>query len=136
MDNRTAARGDVAEQRRTLVDEHYPAAEVIQVVPDNLNTHTPAALDAVFPPAEARRIVRKLAFEHTPKHGSWLNQAEIEWSVLSTQCRDRRIPDLETLGREVAAWQAERNAAQATVDWHFTSADARVKLRRLYPVKP
>lgn len=126
---------DFAEQMRTLVDEHYPEAEVIRVVLDNLNTHTPAALYAVFPPAEARRIVRKLQFEHTPKHGSWLNQAEIEWSVLSTQCLDRRIADTVTLQREVAAWQAERNTAKATVNWRFTSTDARARLTRLYPVE-
>ena len=124
---------DFAEQMRALVDEHYPEAEVIRVVLDNLNTHTPAALYEVFAPAEARRLVRKLQFEHTPKHGSWLNQAEIEWSVLSGQCLNRRIPDSATLEREVAAWQAERNVAAATVNWRFTAADARTKLTRLYP---
>lgn len=127
---------DFAEQMRALVDDHYPDAEVIRVVLDNLNTHTPAALYAVFAPAEARRIVSKLQFEHTPKHGSWLNQAEIEWSLVSAQCLNRRIADRAMLEREVAAWQAERNAAKATVDWRFTSPDARTKLKRLYPVKP
>lgn len=124
---------EFAEQMRALVDEHYPDAEVIRVVLDNLNTHTPAALDEVFAPAEARRLVRKLQFEHTPKHGSWLNQAEIEWSVLSGQCLDRRIPDTATLRREVVAWQTARNDIAATVNWRFTAGDARAKLPRLYP---
>jgi len=126
---------DFAAQMQALVDEHYPEAAVIRVVLDNLNTHTPAALYAAFPPAEARRILRRLEFHHTPKHGSWLNQAEVEWAVLSGQCLDRRIPDVATLEREIGAWEAERNARQATVAWRFTVGDARTKLRRLYPAE-
>ena len=103
------------------------------LVCDNLNTHTPAALDAAFEPAEARRLAERFEWHHTPKHGSWLNVAEMELSVLARQCLDRRIPDLATLQREVACWQEERNAAVVTVDWQFTTADARVKLKKLYP---
>lgn len=128
---RTAA--DFAEAMRRLVDVLYPEAAVIRVVLDNLNTHTGAALYEAFAPAEARRILRRLAFHYTPKHGSWLNMAEIEWSVLTQQCLDRRIADTETLAREIAAWEAARNAAKATVDWRFTTAKARTKLARLYP---
>ena len=131
-DRRTAA--DWAECMRELVDVHFPDAERITVVQDNLTTHTPAALYATFEPAEAKRIWDKLEFHSTPKHGSWLNMAEIELSVLSRQCLDRRIPDQESLSREVAAWEAERNAMQATVQWRFTTADARIKLKHLYPV--
>jgi hypothetical protein len=131
-DHRTA--GDWAECMRELVDVHFPDAERITVVQDNLNTHTPAALYATFPPEEAKRIWDKLEFHYTPKHGSWLNMAEIELSVVSRQCLDRRIPDQPTLITEVAAWEAERNAMQATVDWRFTTADARIKLKHLYPV--
>ncbi len=124
---------DFAEQMRRLVDVHFPEAEVIRVVLDNLNTHTLAVLYEAFPAAEARRIARKLELHPTPKHGSWLNMAEVELGVLSGQCLDRRIPDMETLRREVAAWQAARNAARATIAWRFTAQDARVKLHRLYP---
>jgi len=131
-DRRTAV--DWAQCMRDLVDVHFPEAERIMVVQDNLNTHTPAALYAAFPPEEAKRIWDKLEFHHTPKHGSWLNMAEIELSVLSRQCLDRRIPDQETLTTEVAAWEADRNAMQATVDWRFTTEDARIKLKHLYPV--
>ena len=131
-DRRTAV--DWAQCMRDLVDVHFPEAERITVVQDNLNTHTPAALYAAFPPEEAKRIWDKLEFHHTPKHGSWLNMAEIELSVLSRQCLDRRIPDQETLTTEVAAWEADRNAMQATVDWRFTTEDARIKLKHLYPV--
>ena len=123
---------DYAHCMRDLVDIHFPDAQVIRLVQDNLNTHTPAALYETFEPAEARRILRKLEFHHTPVHGSWLNMVEIEFSVLVRQCLDRRIPNSETLQREVAAWEAERNARKATVDWKFTSNDARVKLTRLY----
>ncbi len=130
-DQRTAA--DWAQCMRELVDVQFPMAERITVVLDNLNTHTPAALYATFPPEEAKRIWDKLEFHYTPKHGSWLNMAEIELSVLSRQCLDRRIPDQPTLIREVAAWEAERNARHATVQWRFTTADARIKLKRLYP---
>ncbi len=125
---------DVAHEMQRLVDEHYPDAEVIRLVADHLNTHTPAALYATFPPEEARRLARKLEFHSTPKHGNWLNQAEIELSVLSGQCLDRRLGDRRTLEREVAAWQAARNRQQARVVWRFTSADARAKLPHLYPV--
>jgi hypothetical protein len=125
---------DWAECMRELVDVHFPEAERITVVLDNLNTHTPAALYAAFEPAEAKRIWDKLEFHYTPKHGSWLNMAEIELSVLSRQCLDRRIADQPTLISEVAAWEAERNAMHATVDWQFTTADARIKLKHLYPV--
>jgi hypothetical protein len=105
----------------------------IVLVMDNLNTHTPAALYEVFPPAEARRLADKLELHYTPKHGSWLNIAEIELSVLSRQCLDRRVPDFATLAAEVAAWEDQRNAAGGAVDWRFTTEDARIKLKRLYP---
>jgi hypothetical protein len=127
---------DFAAQMRALVDEHYPEAALVRVVLDNLNTHTPASLYEAFPPAEARRILRRLEFHHTPKHASWLNQAEVEFSVLSGQCLDRRLPDTATLTQEVAAWERDRNAAKATVDWRFTVGGARDKLQRLYPAEP
>ena len=130
-DRRT--RLDFAAQMKRLVDEEYPQAEVIRVVLDQLNTHTGASLYEAYEPVEARRILRKLEFHHTPKHGSWLNQAEIELSVLMGQCLDRRIGDAETLEREIAAWEGRRNAAKATVEWRFTSRDARHKLSRVYP---
>jgi DDE superfamily endonuclease len=119
---------------RDLVDVHFPQATVISVVLDNLNTHTPAAVYATFPPAEACRILRKLDFHYTPKHGSWLNMAEIECAVVSTQCLGRRLGDPETVRRAVAAWETQRNAAKATVDWRFTTAKARRKLRHIYPL--
>jgi len=124
---------DFAQCMKDLVDIHFPDAEVIRVVLDNLNTHTPAALYQAFEPTEARRIVRKLEFHYTPKHGSWLNMAEIELSVLSRQCLDRRLPDTDTLSREIVAWEAQRNADQVTIHWRFTAQDARIKLQRLYP---
>jgi hypothetical protein len=124
---------DFAHQRQGLVDERYPAAEGIRVVWDNLNTHKPAALYEPFAPAEAHRIRQKLEFHYTPKHGSWLNMAEIDLSVFARQCRPRRIPTEATLTRELAALEAARNAARATIEWRFTIADARVKLHRLYP---
>ncbi len=130
-EHRTKA--DWARQIQELVDVRYPEAERIVLVMDNLNTHTPASLYEVFPPAEAKRLADKLEIHHTPKHGSWLNIAEIELSVLSRQCLDRRVPDFATLAVEVAAWEAQRNAVGGTVDWRFTTADARVKLKRLYP---
>jgi transposase len=130
-ERRTAV--DWAECMRELVDVHFPDAERIVVVLDNLNTHLPASLYGAFAPAEAKRIWDKLEFHYTPKHGSWLNMAEIEFSVLSRQCLERRIADRETLAAEVAAWEEERNASGATVDWHFTTADARIKLKHLYP---
>ena len=127
---------DFAEAMRRLVDEHYREAKLIRVVLDNLNTHTGAALYETFEPAEARRILRRLEFRYTPKHASWLNQVEIELSVLSRQCLSgRRIPDKETLGRELAAWERERNEVGATVKWRFTTAEAREKLVRLYPAQ-
>ena len=131
-DQRTAI--DWAQCMRELVAVHFPDAARITLVLDNLNTHTPAALYTAFPPAEAKRIRDRLEFHYTPKHGSWLNMAEIELSVLSQQCLDRRIPDQPTLIREVAAWEAARNARQATVQWRFTTAEARIKLKHLYPV--
>ncbi len=118
---------------KELVDVHYPAAEKIVLVMDNLNTHTPASLYEAFPPAEARRIAERLEIHYTPKHGSWLNIAEIELSILGRQCLDRRIPDDETLMREVAAWEDGRNDADAVINWRFTTADARIKLKHLYP---
>jgi hypothetical protein len=126
-------RRDWAQQIQQLVDVRYPDAERIVLILDNLNVHTPGALYDVFPPAEAKRLADKLEIHYTPKHGSWLNIAEIEFSVLSRQCLDRRVPDVPTLVREVAAWQQRRNAATCTVDWRFTTADARIKLKRLYP---
>jgi hypothetical protein len=124
---------DWAACMRDLVDVHFPAAKRIRVVEDNLNTHTPAALYEALPPAEAKRILDRLEFHYTPKHGSWLNMAEIELSVLNGQCLDRRIADKATLEQEVAAWEKTRNQRRATVNWRFTSADARIKLKRLYP---
>ena len=124
---------DWAHVVRKLVDVHYPEAERIVLVLDNLNTHTPGSLYEAFPPAEAKRLADRLEIHHTPKHGSWLNIAEIELSTMSGQCLDGRIPDRETLEREVAAWEAERNALGGTVNWQFTTEDARVKLKRLYP---
>ena len=124
---------DFAHCMRQLVDEHFPHAEVIRVVLDNLNTHKPSALYECFAPEEARRILRKLEFHYTPKHGSWLNIAEVEISVLSRQCLGRRIPDIETMTREVRAWQFQRNCDKAVVEWLFTAPDARHKLPNLYP---
>ena len=124
---------DWAHVVKDVVDVHYADAEKVVLVLDNLNTHTPASLYETFPPADARRIAEKLEIHHTPKHGSWFNIAEIELSTLAGQCLNRRIPDRETLAREVAAWEAERNALGGAVNWCFTTADARVKLKRLYP---
>jgi hypothetical protein len=118
---------------KALVDIHFPKAVLIRVVLDNLNTHTPAALYEAFPPAEARRILRKLDWRYTPKHGSWLNMAEIEFAVLANQCLDRRLPSQDLVRQEVGTWEASRNAAKATIQWQFTIAKARTKLRRLYP---
>jgi hypothetical protein len=124
---------DFAEAIRWLVDDLYPEAECIRLIMDNLNTHTLGALYEAFPAVEARRLAEKLEIHYTPKHGSWLNVAEIELSVLSRQCLDRRLPDLPTLAREVAAWQQRRNAAAGRIHWQFTTADARIKLQQLYP---
>ena len=116
-----------------LVEERYPRAEKIRVILDNLNTHGPGSLYEAFAPAEARRLVEKLEFHYTPKHGSWLNMAEIELSILQRQCLARRIADEAMLKQEVAAWETRRNQEQATIDWRFSITDARKKLRRLYP---
>jgi hypothetical protein len=118
---------------KALVDVHYPTAEKIVLVMDNLNIHSPASLYEAFPPAEARRLAARLEIHHTPRHGSWLNMAEIELGILQRQCLDRRMADQATLAREVAAWVAARNAAVRRIDWRFTTADARIKLKRLYP---
>jgi hypothetical protein len=126
-------REDWAQAIKTLVDEHYPDAEKIILVLDNLNTHTPASLYHAFPAAEAKRLSDKLEIHYTPTHGSWLNMAEIELSILSRQCLDRRIPDQVTLTAEVAAWEQERNQTATGVDWRFTTEDARIKLKHLYP---
>lgn len=126
-------REDWAAMMKYLSDEVYPDAEKIVVVMDNLNTHTPASFYHTFPAAEARRLVERFEFHYTPKHGSWLNMAEIEFSVLARQCLNRRIPDLETLDQEVQAWVNQRNTAGARIDWRFSTDDARIKLKHLYP---
>ena len=118
---------------RELVDVHYPTAEKLVLVMDNLNTHTPSSLYQTFAPAEARRILQKLEIHYTPVHGSWLNMAEIELSALARQCLSRRMGTQEELEREVRAWQHSRNEESITVNWRFTTADARIKLKRLYP---
>jgi len=130
-DRRT--RIDWAHCVKDLVDVHYPDAEQIVLVQDNLNTHTPASLYETFEPAEAKRLADRLELHYTPKHGSWLNMAEIELAVLAEQCLDRRLADRATLEREVAAWQAARNADGRGVDWRFTTEDARIKLKHLCP---
>jgi hypothetical protein len=124
---------DWAEATRELVDVHYPEAESIVLVMDNLNTHGIGSLYEAFPPAEAARIARKLEIHYTPKHGSWLNMAESELSILARQCLAQRIPDREQLRREVSAWQDERNQAETLMNWRFTTEDARICLARLYP---
>jgi hypothetical protein len=131
-DRRT--RTGFAHVMRDLVDIHFPLAERITLVLDNLTTHDPASLYQTFEPAEAKRIWDKLEVHHTPKHGSWLNIAEIEFSVLSRQCLDRRISGRATLETEVTAWATNRNAEQTAVNWRFTTGDARIKLKHLYPV--
>jgi hypothetical protein len=130
-DRRTAI--DWAHQMRELVDVHYPQAQKITVVLDNLNTHAPASLYRAFEPAEARRIIGKLELTYTPKHGSWLNVAEIELSVLSRQCLARRMPDRPVITSEVQAWEHRRNHDARPIDWQFTTDDARIKLKHLYP---
>ncbi len=130
-ERRTAA--DWAYQVRDLVDKRYLGAKRITLVMDNLNTHTGASLYKTFEPQEARRMLDKLEIHYTPKHGSWLNMAEIEFSILSQQCLDRRIPDRETLEKEVAAWTKKRNNYPKPMEWRFTTEDARIKLKRLYP---
>jgi hypothetical protein len=124
---------DFAHVIRELVDEHYPTAEKIVLVMDNLNTHKVSSLYEAFTPDEARRLIERLEVHHTPKHGSWLNMAETELSVLGGQCLDRRIGEKDELRSEVAAWEQRRNTSKCRVDWQFTTADARVKLKRLYP---
>jgi uncharacterized small protein (DUF1192 family) len=124
---------DYAQILKDLSDTHFSNAEKIVLVQDNLNTHKPASLYEAFPPEEARRLVERFEWHYTPKHGSWLDMAESELSVLSRQCLDRRMADKQTLTKEVAAWEASRNKKHAKADWHFTAADARVKLKRLYP---
>jgi transposase len=126
-------KGDWAHQIEELLDVRYPEAEKIVLVMDNLNTHTPASLYETFEPEEAKRLAEKLQIHYTPKHGSWLNMAEIELSVLSRQCLERRVPDFEALEREANAWQDRRDGAGITVDWRFSTDDARIKLKRLYP---
>jgi hypothetical protein len=126
-------RVDWAEVMRKVSDELYPEAEKIVVVMDNLNTHTPAAFYQMFEPGEARRLVERFELHYTPKHGSWLNMAEIELSALVRQCLDRRIPDKEKMIKEVKAWPDQRNSEVVKVHWQFTTADARVKLKSLYP---
>jgi hypothetical protein len=118
---------------KELAETHYPTAEKIVLVLDNLNIHSPASLYAAFPPAEAKRLADRLEIHHTPKHGSWLNMAEIELAILQRQCLDRRLGDRAALAREVAAWVAARNAATKAIAWRFTADDARIKLKRLYP---
>jgi transposase len=129
----TRTRVDWAKAMKELSDEIHPEAEKIIVILDNLNIHTPAAFYLVFEPEEARRLVNRFEFHFTPKHGSWLNMAEIEFSVLSRQCLNRRIPDDNSLCQEVRAWESDRNSKVVKVDWRFTTADARIKLKRLYP---
>ena len=124
---------DYAQVLKELSDTHFPGAAKIVLVQDNLNTHKPASLYEAFPAAEARRLVERFEWHYTPKHGSWLDMAESELSVLSSQCLDRRIPDQQVLQDEVAAWEDDRNKHHAKADWQFTTADARVKLKRLYP---
>jgi hypothetical protein len=125
---------DFAHAVRDVVDRHYPEAERIVLVMDNLNTHKLASLYEAFPPEEALRLIHKLEIHYTPKHGSWLNMAEIELGILNRQCLNRRIPDAVLFNQEVESWAAQRNAAQRRIDWRFTTADARIKLKRLYPV--
>ena len=127
-------RRDFAQCVKDLIDTHDPDAERLVLVLDQRNTHSPASLYAAFPPAEARRLADKLESHDTPKHGSWLNMAEIAFSVLQRQCLDRRLGDRATMEEEVAAWVATRNGSAAGIDWRFTTDDARIKLKRLYPV--
>jgi len=126
---------DWAHVVKDLVDIRYPDAERIVLVLDNLNTHSPASLYEAFAPAEAKRIADKLEIHYTPKHGSWLDMAEIELSVLSRQCLGQRLPSQEAMAAAVAAWEQERNRAGAPINWRFTTADARIKLTRLYPLQ-
>ena len=126
-------RKDYAECLRKISDEIYPDAEVIVMVQDNLNTHSPASLYEAFEPAEAKRLADRFEFHYTPKHGSWLDMAEIELGILGRQCLSRRIDNMDSLRREVKAWQIERDSAGTKINWQFTAADARIKLKKLYP---
>lgn len=130
-DSRTAV--DWAHQVKSLVDGRYKSASKILLVEDNLITHTPASLYKAFEPEEARRIIGKLELHYTPKHGSWLDMAEIELSILSRQCLSQRLPDQDAIRRESSAWEEERNNSQSVMDWRFTTKDARIKLKKLYP---
>ncbi len=127
------AAADYAAILRDLSDRHFPGASKIVLVQDNLSTHTVASLYAAFAPPEARRLAERFEWHYTPKHGSWLNMAETELGVLSSQCLDRRIADQDSLSREVDAWQKHRNKHNAKANWHFTNPDARTKLHHLYP---
>ena len=126
-------RKDWAAFIKGMLDERYPQATQVRLVMDNLNTHSAASLYEAFEPEEARRLSRRLAIHFTPKHGSWLNVAEIELSALNSQCLNRRIPDIDLMRKEVAAWELDRNNRAAAIDWRFTTEDARIKLKRLYP---
>jgi hypothetical protein len=129
----TRKRTDFAVFVKDLLDIHYPSVEKVRLVMDNLNTHGIASFYEAFAPEEAMRLAKRLEIHYTPKHGSWLNMAEIELSVLKGQCLDKRIPNIGTMRREVAAWEVDRNNSPADIDWRFTTADARIKLKRLYP---
>ena len=126
-------RKDWAQQIKQMLDERYPDAVQVRLVMDNLNTHSVASLYETFKPDEARRLAERLDIHFTPKHGSWLNMAEIELSVLKGQCIDRRIPEMASMQTEVATWETNRNNAIKPIDWQFTTSDARIKLKRLYP---
>lgn len=126
-------RVDWAQVIRDLLEVHYPSAKVVRLVMDNLNVHSVASLYEAFPPEEARRLTKRLEIHHTPKHGSWLNVAEIELRALSIQCTSRRIADIKMLRREVKAWTKDRNRRSVVVDWQFTNTDARTRLKHLYP---
>jgi hypothetical protein len=126
-------RKDWAAFIKAMLDERYPQATKVRLVLDNLNTHSTASLYEAFAPEEARRLARRLEIHYTPKHGSWLNVAEIELSALNTQCLNRRIPDIALMRTEVAAWERDRNNRAAKIDWRFTTEDTRIKLKRLYP---
>lgn len=130
---RRRTRIDWANQIRELLEIHYPCVPKVRLVMDNLNTHTVSSLYEAFPPEIARSLAKRLEIHHTPKHGSWLNIAEIELSAMSKQCLDRRIPDITSLCTELSAWELARNNKQKGVDWQFTTENARIKLKRLYP---
>ena len=133
MSERVPANTDYAQALKDLSDTHFSDVAKIVLVQDNLNTHTKASLYEAFPAPEARRLVERFEWHYTPKHGSWLDLAESELGVLSSQCLDRRIPDIKTLAEQVAAWERDRNLNNAKADWQFTTENARVKLKHLYP---